>query len=95
VQQILDQIDALCRQGATIKSALAQVGVSYSNYNYWTKKRAGVARLGGRGKRGGRATSVVAVLNRMASNRREREQLERRIASLDALYAGMKRSLGS
>lgn len=100
VAAILGEIDGLVAAGSTIKGALAQMGVAYSNYNYWRKRHGGGE--GGRGRtaglRRGRAgkNSVMAVLEEMTENRRERQQLEdaqKRIGKLDARFRELTRQL--
>ena len=90
VQELLGKVEAMKNAGEPLMKALAKLGISYSNYNYWTKKRGGGA---GRGKAvaasGGRG-GVFSVLDEMRANRAERQQLEKSIRALDTKFNKLK-----
>lgn len=93
VQELLGKVEAMRKAGEPLMKALAKLGISYSNYNYWTKKRGGGG--AGRGKRAaGTSGGVFSVLDEMRANRAERQQLEKSIRALDTKFNQLKAKLG-
>ena len=86
VQAILDKIDSLRAQGKSIAAALKEVGVPYTNYNYWTKKQgqqsgAASGRKSGisivsAGQLTGKSVQMQAVLNEIQQARAAGESLD-------------------
>ena len=100
VQGVLNEIKKSVDAGSTIKDALAQAGVSYSNYNYW-RKRAGLApsrrsRKGTAKAGSSRKGTVTRILKEMTENREERQRLQdalSRIRQLDARFRILAKQL--
>jgi hypothetical protein len=94
VQSVLTEIEAKISEGSTIKSALEQAGVSYSNYNYWKRREGAHSARRGRGAgiiRG--RSSVIALLNEMTENRRQADSARKNLAVLDARFESLKKQL--
>ncbi len=91
VQELLGQVEALRGGGEPLMKALAKLGISYSNYNYWVKKRGGGGTGGGKGRAasGGRG-GVFSVLDQMRANRAERQELDKKIRALDVKFNQLK-----
>jgi hypothetical protein len=100
VQGVLNEIKKSVDAGSTIKDALAQAGVSYSNYNYW-RKRAGLApsrrsRKAAAKVGSSRKGSVTTILQEMTENRAERQRLQdvlSHIKQLDARFRVLAKQL--
>jgi hypothetical protein len=100
VQGVLNEIKKSVDAGSTIKDALAQAGVSYSNYNYW-RKRAGLApsrrsRKADAKVGSSRKGSVTTILQEMTENRAERQRLQdvlSHIKQLDARFRVLAKQL--
>jgi hypothetical protein len=89
VQELLGQVEVLRRGGEPLMKALAKLGISYSNYNYWVKKRGGAGGGKGRAASGGRG-GVFSVLDEMRANRAERQELEKKVRALDVKFNQLK-----
>lgn len=104
VRALLKEITDLRQGGLTIKGALAQLNIPYSNYNYWARKYSKELSVSGSRRRAGRdgrpkaARSSVEVLQEMMENREERQRLveaQRRIEELDAQFNQLRKKLGA
>lgn len=93
VQQLIDQVNDLVKAGEPLMKSLDKLGVSYSNYNYWIKKRGGSDGAGskGRGRPAGSSKSgVFSVLDEMRANRAQKQELEKQIRTLDVKFNQLK-----
>jgi hypothetical protein len=92
VQQLLGQIDSLRKAGEPLMKVLEKLGISYSNYNYWAKKRGGGESGRGKGRASGGDTrgGVFSVLDEMRANRAERHELEKKLRALDTKFNQLK-----
>jgi len=101
IESIMKKMGELRQAGSTITDALGHLGISYSNYDYWSKKMGiripGVGRRRRKGSRGSRKGSTESVLQAMLENRRERAKLEnaaKKISELDAGFEALRKRLG-
>ncbi|NUM52630.1 MAG: hypothetical protein HUU46_03200 [Candidatus Hydrogenedentes bacterium] len=91
VQELLSQVEVLKKAGEPLMKALAKLGISYSNYNYWVKKRGGTGAGRGKGRAaGGTRGGVFSVLDEMRANRAARHELEKQMRALDTKFNQLK-----
>ncbi len=96
IEAIMKRMSELVGSGSTITDALKHLGISYSNYDYWSKKMGfAIAGIGRRAAgRVARRGSAENVLQAMLDNRRNRSKLESGIKDLDSEYEALRRKLG-
>ena len=93
VQQLIGQVDDLVKAGEPLMKSLDKLGISYSNYNYWVKKRGSsqsTGRKGGGRPAGSSKSGVFSVLDEMRANRAQKQELEKQIRTLDAKFNQLK-----
>ncbi len=93
VQQLIGQVDELVKSGEPLMKSLDKLGISYSNYNYWVKKRGSGDSAGrkGRGRPAGTSKGgVFSVLDEMRANRAEKQELEKQMRALDVKFNQLK-----
>lgn len=91
VQSLMAEVNKLRKAGEPLLKALEKLGISYSNYNYWVKKRGGGGAGRGRGRAAGSAKGgVFSVLDEMRANRAERHELEKQVRALDIKFNQLK-----
>lgn len=100
IESIMKKMSEHVANGTTITDALKHLGISYSNYDYWSKKMGfqipGVGRRGRKAGTSGRKGSAESMLEAMLENRRERAKLEsaiKRLKELDAEYEALRKKL--
>lgn len=95
VQELLGQVASMRKAGEPLMKALEKVGISYSNYNYWVKKRGGGASAGrGRGRGAGAARGgVMVIIEEIRKNREERQKLEQQLRALDSRFNQLRARL--
>lgn len=94
VQELLGQVASLRKAGEPLMKALEKVGISYSNYNYWVKKRGGGSAGRGPGRGTGAARGgVMAIIEEIRKNREEHQKLEQRLRALDSRFNQLRARL--
>jgi len=94
------QLDTMVSNGEPLMKSIDKLGISYSNYNYWQKKRGVKSSRKKRGPAAAAATAtssgrgVLGVLDDMKANRASRSEHEKAIHALDAKFNQLKAKLG-
>src|SRR5262249_50688296 len=95
VQELLGQVEKMRSDGEPLMKALGKLGISYSNYNYWVKKRGSGGGAGIRGRAMGTTRGgVLSIIDEMRRNRSDRQQLEKQVRALDVRFNQLKFKLG-